>query len=132
MEKSYDPTVGVALDTNMLLAVSQLKLDIFEMVREKFDRVDFMIPKQVIQELDKLVQDGNSDAKIAKKWLKTKSFSQPEGTQGKYADDVLLGLAKQGFWVATNDQDLRKGIKRVGGKSIYIRKKKVIALSSDF
>ncbi|MDO8428441.1 MAG: hypothetical protein Q7S92_04480 [Candidatus Diapherotrites archaeon] len=125
----------VAIDTNMLLSVSQLKLDIFQEVVNEFgeQNSEIAIPDRVLNELKKLAEiEKNKDAILAQAWLNQKKFKVLKAQKADNADKALLELAKQGFIIATNDKVLRKSIKNVNGKSIYIRKRKVLDFSETF
>ena len=55
--------IKVALDTNMLLSVNELKIDIFQQIREGLGKVDFIVPKQVVAELLKLSTESKKSKK---------------------------------------------------------------------
>ncbi len=124
--------IRVAVDTNMLLAVSQLKLDIVQEVQNKLGKVEMYVPALVRKELEKLGKEGNSHARVAALWLQLQEFKELEVWGEKSTDKALLALAKEGFIIATNDKELRQSIKNIQGKSIYIRKKKVLEFSAEF
>ena len=44
------------------------------------------------------------------------------------ADNALEKMAKQGFYVASNDAVLRKRIKGFGGKVIYLRQSRFLEI----
>jgi rRNA-processing protein FCF1 len=116
--------VRVVFDTNMVLAIGQLKVDVFSEARKMFgEKADFLVPGQVASELRALAEKelplkkavGIAQEQIASNKVKT------EEVEAADADEALVELAKSGCFVATNDAVLRKRIKGFGGKVIYLR-----------
>lgn len=121
-------TFKVALDTNMLTAAQQFKADVFNEVRKTFGKTEFIIPIQVLEELEKIRQKDKKvekAVKVAGELLKKNKFKK-EKIKAKNADDALLKLAEKKVVIATNDKKLREKIKEAGGKSLLLRKKKLI------
>ena len=119
----------VAFDTNMLLAIRQLKVDVFSGVAEMFgEKAELVVPKQVLGELESLKKEGQSKAKavdVAMAEIKGHRVKALEA-EGTGADDALAFLAEQGYFVASNDAALRKRIKGFGGKVIYLRQSRFL------
>ena len=44
------------------------------------------------------------------------------------ADEALIALARQGYVVASNDQEVKRTIKKLNGKVIFLRQKKLIEM----
>ncbi len=121
----------VVFDTNMLLAVPQFKVDVFSRVREKLGRqTAFFVPKSVLEELQRIAEKGKKYERNVVVVMEAieKNEVKEIGTVAGNADSALLELSKQGFYVASNDRVLRKKIKMLGGKNIYLRKKKLIKI----
>ncbi|MBU2100149.1 hypothetical protein KKG83_03065 [Candidatus Micrarchaeota archaeon] len=119
----------VVLDTNMLLAVGELKIDVFSGIEKEIGKTEFFVPEEVIQELKKLKEENKTKKKhavIAEKLIEKKCVVL-EG-KGKNADKKMIELAKKGFIIATNDKELRKKIKSQGFKTAFVRQKKVIVV----
>ncbi len=120
----------IAIDTNMLLSIVQFKTDIFSMLNEMFGKSEIFIPKQVLHEMD-LIEKKNLTQKkevgIAKQLLEKNNVKVIE-IEAQNADSALLELAKRGFLIATNDKELRKNIKTVGGQIIYLKRKKFLEI----
>lgn len=121
----------VALDTNMLLAIRQLRVDVFSEVEKMFGKnVEFAVPEQVLAELKGLALEGKEMGKsvgmaldeIGRHCVEKKLIGAPD------ADAALAKMAKQGFIVASNDAGLRKRIKGFGGKVIYLRQSRFLEL----
>ena len=121
----------IAFDTNMLLAIRQLKVDVFSEVEKKFGKeTELAIPKQVLQELEGF-KTGNErmkkDAGIALEEIKRHNVEKTQ-VEAENADTALAEMAKQGFFVASNDAVLRKRIKGFGGKVIYLRQSRFLEI----
>lgn len=121
----------IAFDTNMLLAIGQLKVDVFFEVEKKFGKeIMLAIPKQVLEELEKF-KTGNETMKrntgIALEEIERHKVEKKQVEAGN-ADNALEKMAKQGFYVASNDAVLRKRIKGFGGKVIYLRQSRFLEI----
>ena len=121
----------IAFDTNMLLAIGQLKVDVFSGVEKKFGKeIMLAIPKQVLEELEKF-KTGNEtmkkDTGIALEEIERHKVEKIQVEAGN-ADNALEEMAKQGFYVASNDAVLRKRIKGFGGKVIYLRQSRFLEI----
>ncbi len=119
----------IAFDTNMLLTIGQLKVDVFSEVEKKFGKeIMLAIPKQVLEELEGF-KTGNEkmkkDTEIALEEIKRHKVEKMQIEAGN-ADNALEEMAKQGFYVASNDAVLRKRIKGFGGKVIYLRQSRFL------
>ncbi|MAG21957.1 MAG: hypothetical protein CL943_01445 [Candidatus Diapherotrites archaeon] len=120
----------IALDTNMLLAIPRFKVDVLSGIIERFGRIKFVIPKKVLEELEKMAKEGvkkKSDVSIVIEAIEKNNVKVIE-TGARNADDALVEMAKQGFWIASNDRVLRKRIKEIGAKNIYLKRKKLIEI----
>jgi len=120
----------VAVDTNMLIAINQFKFDFFNEVKREFGKVDFVVPKKVIEELEKIAGEGKknlSSVRIAKELMNKEEVKEVE-TEATNADDALVELAGKEIIVATNDVDLKNRVKEVGGKVIFLRQKKFLEI----
>ena len=121
-------TNKVALDTNMLLAIKKLKIDIFEEIKESIGKAEFLIPVQVIKEMQKLSEKNKNMEKasnIALQLIKKNKAKEIQSKE-KDADKALIELAKKGIIIATNDKELKKKVLKVKGKILNIRKRKKI------
>lgn len=120
----------VALDTNMLTAISQFKVDVLDGIEEVLGKSFLVVPKQVVSELEVMVEKGGKLGKAGRMALEIiaeKEIGQIE-VEAEDADSALLKLSKQGFKIATNDKELRKAVKKSSGHVIYIRQKKKLEL----
>jgi len=121
----------IAFDTNMLLAIGQLKVDVFSDIEKKFGKeTELAIPKQVLQELEGF-KTGNEkmkkDTGIALEEIEQHKVEKKQ-VEAENADNALVKMAKHGFFVASNDAVLRKRIKDFGGKVIYLRQSRFLEM----
>ena len=118
----------IALDTNMLMAIEQFKVDVFRQAKEMEGKVKFVVPVQVDQELKKLSQESKTLAKrvrIAQALMKKHEVKRKR-IQARNADQALIKLAREGVIVATNDKELKKAVKKAKGSIMFLRKRKLI------
>jgi rRNA-processing protein FCF1 len=119
----------IAVDTNMLLNIARFKVDFFNEAKKLIGKADFVLPNQIVEELQKLALKKGKigvEAKIAlqilaKKGIKTRQINDLS------ADDALLKLAEQCI-IATNDRKLMASVKRIGGKVLFLRQRKFLQL----
>ena len=119
----------VVLDTNMLLAIGELKIDVFDGIEQILGKTEFFVPTEVLKEMEKLKKENKTKGKnvrIAKKIIE-KKCKILEG-ENQNADEKMKELAEQGFIIATNDKELRSAIKKKGFKTAFVRQKKVIVV----
>ncbi|HLC78991.1 MAG TPA: hypothetical protein VJG83_01040 [archaeon] len=122
--------VVVAIDTNTLLNIARFKVDVFAKAKEMFGAVEFVIPSQVIAELEGLAKRGaklKKEAAIAmevigKNRVKIVQIDAPN------ADAALLSLVPQAL-IATNDKELKESVRELNGKVLYLRQRKFLELS---
>ncbi len=113
----------VAFDSNMLVAICTLKVDVFSEVRKMLGRAEFIIPEQVVDEIDRLTAQGKKMASACKIALEAaqKANAHTVKVNARNADEALLRLAETGAVIATNDRNLRRRVKSVGGKTLFVR-----------
>ncbi len=123
--------IMVVVDTSMLLSCEEQKVDVFEAMRtEIVGNISFVVPKQVIEELNSLsLSAGKRAAVNVAKELMEKNRVRELDAAGGTADNALVELGKKGAIVATNDGALRRRLKEKGIKNVYLRDKKNIELS---
>ena len=119
--------IKVALDTNMLLAIEQLGVDVFFQIEEMFGKdTETAIPKHVLEELRKF-EEGKlgTETGIALEEIERHKAKVIE-IDAENADNALEKMAKEGYIVASNDKVLRKRIKGFGGTVIYLRQSRFL------
>lgn len=117
----------VAIDTNILFAISQYKIDVFNEIEKLLGKTNFAITEAIDAELDKLSEKYKKEVNIARELLKKKKI-QIIKTEAKTADASLVELAKQGYTIATADRLLKKRIKGYGARLIYLRQNKYLEI----
>jgi rRNA-processing protein FCF1 len=130
MEPSNSFPRKIVLDTSMLLAIEQHKIDVFNELKQHMPNAEFYITEEVMKELEKLASGSQGKrkqrhAKIAVELIKKNRVKMIK-TGKKHADVGLIELAKQGYAVASTDGELRKKIKKFAGRIIYLRKSKFL------
>ena len=116
----------VILDTNTVMAIGQMKLDLFEeLERLPFEHNVFVLDK-TIDELEKIKKKSKGKdsqaAKLALSILKAKGIKKIKSSPG-YVDDLLVKLSKAGAIVVTQDKELKS---RLTKPYLTIRQKKTV------
>ena len=127
--------VIVVLDTNILTVPAQFSVDIFaESERVVERRIEFVVLKSVIQELERKLEDAVRTEKfkfrIALDFIERCTIvGLDEKTSAKPVDDQVLeyALSVRGI-VATNDKELRERCLRQGIPVLFMRGKKRLEL----
>src|SRR3989339_1295599 len=118
----------IILDTNVLMAVSQFKLDVFSQVDQFSDYpYELFILDKTILELNNIFtqQTGKNKqaAKLALSIIKQKKLSLIPTEEGQ-VDDLLVAYSLKGYVIVTQDLILKKRIKKAGGIALTIRQKR--------
>ncbi len=110
----------VVLDTNMILDAIEFRVNIFE----ELDRIcEFQYDVAILDKtIDELKNKKNS--KLALKIIENKKVNILKTEQG-YVDDLLLKLDDKKI-IATNDQELKRKLKKLNRKIITLRQKKYL------
>jgi len=120
--------VKVLLDTNFLLEMLHYKLD-FSIFQELEEDVELFISSETLRELKSIANKKTKEGRLALIALKLIEAQRIKIVQSlkKEVDEDLLALAKkEGFFVATNDKDLKEKLKKENVKIICLRNKKKI------
>jgi len=116
--------ITILLDTNMLISIFKFRIDLESELERIFGTFKIRVPPIVKKELLRM---NSSEAKAALDYIKDKEIDLK--SEGKSADEVMLSMAKKyDFYVATNDRELRKKAKENNIKTIFLRKKRVMAV----
>ncbi len=115
-------------DTNTLLAISQFKIDLFSEIKKIVDApFEICVQSNIIEELEKLINKGKltdrKAAKFAVQLLKTKNIKTIK-TEIHNVDDSLCKLDPKKYVVITQDQELKKRLRKQGVNILTIRQKK--------
>ncbi|MFH1972515.1 MAG: hypothetical protein ABIJ18_03505 [archaeon] len=121
----------IIIDTNILMSVFQLKIDIFEEIFKALDtNFELYILDKQQNELEKLINDSklsiSQPAKFALKILKSKPIKIIKTTENLPVDDLIV--EQKGYIVATVDKQLKQRLKKKGIKILTIKQKKYFIL----
>jgi rRNA-processing protein FCF1 len=118
------------LDTNFLVDVVKYKIDLDEIEKLVGEECSMLVVKPVLNELKKISSGKAKDSKFAKVALMVIKEGGVDilETEGKKADDAIVSAADMDVIAATNDIKLRKRLKILGVKTIYLRAKKHLAM----
>jgi len=114
----------VVLDTNMLLAPFQFGVDVISEIDRLLPGAKLYVLSGTVRELDKVAEQGVKEKKyalLAKKLIAANHIEIIE--KDGPVDRELVEIAKRGAYVATNDKELRRRIREVGGHTIFLREK---------
>lgn len=121
----------ILLDTNFLMDVIKFKVDLETVGNLLLEQYKFATLDKVLAELKPLSQKSSKTAgyaKISLQLIKNYNFEVLKSKQ-KSVDEELLSLSKSpDIIIATNDRMLRKSLKKLGKKTIYLRSKKHLAI----
>lgn len=115
----------VVLDTNFLLLPFQYRIDLEEEIEKLVPGADVFVPRAVISELQAQRQGGSRLGGAALEFARR--FKVIETT--RKGDEALIGLARKGYIVATNDKLLKEKIRRMEKPVIFLRQKKFLAMA---
>jgi rRNA-processing protein FCF1 len=121
----------ILLDTNFLIDLIRFKLNLEEIGELIDGPYQLIVLNPVIKELKKISSfktKESTHAKVVLELLKSRGIEILD-TKEKDADKAVLALKDENTIVATNDVELRKKLKSLGTKTIYLRSKKHLAMS---
>ena len=124
----------IVLDTNFLIDIIRFKIDLDELDRLFLHPFELFTLDSAIRELEKISKTKSQESKYAKvalellKIRKIKILKVRE-TPDKAILSLANGKTNENIVVATNDIELRKKLKRLGTKTIYLKSKKQLDIS---
>ena len=121
----------IILDTNFLLAVFEIKVDIFaEIERICTFRYELFILDRTVDEVENLIKSPllskRQAAKGALQLIKLKKVQILRTEGSRMVDDILVDL--KGAIVATVDMELKRRLRKKGIQIMTIRQKKYVIL----
>ena len=121
----------IILDTNFLLAIGELNLDVFEAIRDACDfPYRIYVLRGTVEELEKLIKgrllSKRNISSFALKVLKSKDITVLDSVSKGTVDDQLVAL--DGYVVATVDRELRQRLKAKQRKVLTIRQKRYVVI----
>lgn len=119
----------IIFDANFLIDLARFRIDIEE-VKILVGPCHFSTINLVLKELRRIASKKTKESRNAKIVLKLIESKKIEilKSREKNADEAILKFANKETIVATNDSKLRKSLKRIGVKTIYLRAKKHLAI----
>ena len=118
----------IILDTNILMAIPQFKIDIFTELERLCDfPYQITILDRTIDELESIKANHKLAASIALQLIKKKNIDITTTSQKKLVDDILVDFSHQGSIIATQDMALKRKLKK---PYITLRKKKYLIIIS--
>jgi len=115
----------ILFDTNFLIDLIRFKIGLEEIDKLVEGPYRIVTVDKVANELRSI---ASKNAKAALKLVKIKKIGIVR-TKERNADAALIVLADKDTMVATNDAELRKRLRGLGVKTIYLRKRKHLAIS---
>jgi len=114
-------------DTNFLIDLAKFKIELEEILDFLEEPVEFFVLSSSIEELKKIARNKGKSGNMAKLALKIIKLKKIEILEEKESPDkVFLRIADKNTIIATNDSNLRKKLKSLGIKTIYLRAKKYL------
>lgn len=134
--------MDILIDTNFILTCVKQKIDFFSQLRELFGEPRFLVPKQVLDELNKLSDDGRLKStereavRLTRDIIKRNfaeiidlKISNVDAGIIKYAEKYANGVV---LYIATLDRKLKVKIKNKKIKFLTIKRKKMIEVAQSF
>lgn len=122
----------ILLDTSILLAVPQLKIDIFAEIRKACDfSYQLYVLDRSFDELERLINTSSLSHKkaaiFARKIAQSTEIQVLSTNDVRPVDDILVD--KTEYIIATVDSALKRRIKANGGRVLTIRQKKYMVFA---
>jgi len=119
----------IILDTNFLIDLSRYKIDL-ENINMFTGKKEIITLDLVVKELNTIAISRKRDSKYAKLGLKLINLHKIKilPSSEKNVDKALINLGNKNTIIATNDAELRKKLRSIGVKTIYLRAKKRLEL----
>ena len=118
----------IIIDTNALMAIAELKIDIFSEIERVADfKYELFVLEGTIRELEAIQRDQKGKYKRAAKLVLdiVKHKKVKKIKQDGNVDDILTDLSQQGDLVVTQDRELKK---RLAKPYLTIRQGKTIVM----
>lgn len=119
--------IKVLLDTNFLMGLMRFRVGLKEIDTLVTEPRQLVTINLVVNELKRLAKTSKY-AKMALKLIELYKIKVLNSTETN-TDKAIIKLAEKDFIVATNDIALRRRLKRLGVKTIYLRARKHLAIS---
>ncbi len=121
----------MVLDTNFLVAPYKLKVDAFSQIADLVDgKAEFVVLSSCLNEVASLPVKERIAANSSVEFLKKKGLAVEKDGGGK-PDEKILEYAQRnlgGCVVCTNDVVLRRKLRAMGVKTIFVRQKMLLKM----
>jgi hypothetical protein len=133
---NLSPVLRVVLDTNFLMTPFNLGLDVIsELDRIISQKYEIIILKGTIEELKGLSKNPSlkvrKAAKLALELAQRYKIVDLIPKNGNMDELIVEFSKKEGYAVATNDQNLRRKLKSEGIPTIYVRQRSHLQMEGD-
>ncbi|HIH15066.1 MAG: hypothetical protein QT08_C0017G0011 [archaeon GW2011_AR17] len=121
----------IILDTNFLLSVFELHIDIFAEIDRVCDfKYELYIIDRTLDEVENLIKTSllskKRTAKAALELIKAKKIPLLHTKDPRLVDDILVDLDE--YIIATVDKDLKRRLRKKNRRILTIRQKKYVIL----
>lgn len=113
----------VILDTNFVISLAKFKVEMNE-IEDLIGKHQLFTLDLVLRELRRI---SGKNSRLALKLIEAKKVRILSAKE-KNVDEAMISLANKNTIIATNDARLRKKLKNLGIKTIYLRSKKHFAI----
>ena len=126
--------IKVILDTNFLMVPAQFRVDIFSGLEALLNqKAEPIILSSTYSELQKIASKRLKEGKAAEMALQLINkfkIVKAEPYANETGDDLIVRFAKKfNCPVATNDKELRKRLRSLGIRTIYLRQRSHLAIN---
>ena len=119
----------VAMDTSALMMPVESDVRVFDELDRVVGEYECVVPRAVVDELDKLSQGGGAEATAASVGADLATRCRPVDHEESYADDAIVELGPEFDLVVTNDAPLRERLLDAGVPVIHIRGRNKLAIT---
>ncbi len=120
----------IVLDTSFLVAAFELKVDILEEIFRVCDfKYELFVVDGTINELERLINNSTLSKKQAAKYalkLIQRHNIKILRAEKEHVDDALVAL--KDYYIATEDAELKRRLRKKGIRILSIRQKKFVVL----
>lgn len=118
----------IIFDSNALMMLFEFNINFEEQLTQLFGKYKLVVPKAVIEELKKLKEKAKgkkkNNAKASLDLIKKTKLETIDTKKHGNVDEIIVSLAeKTKYTVLTNDKELRKKLKQIPVKVVFLRSK---------
>ncbi|MCD6371603.1 MAG: 30S processome protein Utp24 [Candidatus Aenigmarchaeota archaeon] len=117
----------ILLDSSFLIDCIEFKVDFVEQLKEKIGKFELLVTSSVLSELKRMAKT-KPNARLVLLLLEKYKVKTIE-SEFKGDESLLRKALELNAFVATNDRELRKKLKSLSIKTIYLRNRKIVEIS---